>query len=98
MKFCIICCIVLHFVLYLGCNCILLSYLLPFFSPPKLQFNLRVGLIGVVYLASTTAYGVCTIIVGPITDRLVGFCDLYSVVKQVPCFYSRVNTRVVVIE
>jgi len=37
----------------------------------ELQFNLRLSIIGVVYLASTTAYAVGTIIVGPITDRLV---------------------------
>ena len=37
----------------------------------ELQFNLSLGIIGVVYLASTIAYAVGTVIVGPITDRLV---------------------------
>ena len=37
----------------------------------ELQFNLSLGIIGVVYLAPTIAYGVGTVIIGPITDRLV---------------------------
>ena len=37
----------------------------------ELQFNLSVGIIGVAYLASTISYAVGTVIVGPITDKLV---------------------------
>ena len=42
----------------------------------QLQFNLSMGIIGAAYLASTIAYAVGTVIVGPITDKLVWSSNL----------------------
>ena len=64
----------------------------------KLQFNLSVGIIGVIYLASTVTYAVCNILAGLMSDKLVSFpiyfvhrgyclyCGLYIVCFTV--FYS----------
>ena len=45
-------------------------YLVPLFSS-NLQFNLSVGIIGVIYFAVPVTYGIGTISVRPLTDRLV---------------------------
>ena len=37
----------------------------------ELQFNLSMGIIGAAYLSLTITYAVGTVIVGPITDKLV---------------------------
>ena len=43
----------------------------------KLQFNLSVGIIGVIYLASTVTYAVCNILAGLMSDKLVSFPNLF---------------------
>ena len=39
----------------------------------KLQFKLSEGIIGVIYLAASVAYGVGTLFAGQLTDKLVRF-------------------------
>ena len=42
------------------------------------QFHLSVGIIGVIYFAVPVTYGIGTISVGPLTDRLVSLPELAS--------------------
>ena len=54
----------------------------------KLQFKLSEGIIGVIYLAASVAYGVGTLFAGQLTDKLVRFSQV--VIER------RVCTRIMV--